>query len=144
MIDHTHDPHATSWVAGADEHPDFPVQNLPLCIFSSEGRERRAGVAIGDFLVDLPLISEALGEAWVEELGQPVLNAFLALGSGPRIAPMMPRGCAAAMTVCPPGRRSVSSVSCTRESPSAGPTGRRPVACRSSGRPDPVAPAQRR
>jgi fumarylacetoacetase len=85
-IDATHDPARTSWVESANRHPDFPVQNLPLCIFSSEGLERRAGIAIGDFLLDLPAIADALGEAWVEELGGPVLNAFLALGAGPRVA----------------------------------------------------------
>jgi fumarylacetoacetase len=84
-IDETHDPKRTSWVESANGHSDFPVQNLPLCIFSSEGRERRAGVAIGDFLLDLPAVADALGEAWVEELEQPVLNAFLALGAEPRV-----------------------------------------------------------
>jgi fumarylacetoacetase len=85
-IDDTHDANRTSWVESANGHRDFPVQNLPLCIFSSEGRERVAGVAIGDFLVDFPAIAEALGDAWLEELGQPVLNAFLALGTGPRVS----------------------------------------------------------
>ncbi len=85
-IDETHDPARTSWVESANGHSDFPVQNLPLCIFSSEGRERRAGVAIGDFLLDLPAVAEQLGDAWAEELAQPVLNAFLALGAGPRVA----------------------------------------------------------
>ena len=32
MTDHTHAPEASSWVPGADTHPDFPVQNLPLGI----------------------------------------------------------------------------------------------------------------
>ena len=85
-IDDTHDPARTSWVESANGHGDFPVQNLPLCIFSSEGRERRVGVAIGDFLLDLPAIGDALSDAWTQELAQPVLNAFLALGSGPRVA----------------------------------------------------------
>jgi fumarylacetoacetase len=85
-IDETHDPARTSWVESANGHPDFPVQNLPLCIFSSEGLERRAGIAIGDFLLDLPAVADSLGDAWVEELGGPVLNAFLALGAGPRLA----------------------------------------------------------
>lgn len=84
-IDETHDPARVSWVESANGHRDFPIQNLPLCIFSSEGRERRAGVAIGDFLLDLTAVADALGEAWVEELAQPVLNGFLALGSLPRV-----------------------------------------------------------
>ncbi len=33
-IDHTHDPAARSCVPGADGHPDFPIQNLPLGVFS--------------------------------------------------------------------------------------------------------------
>jgi fumarylacetoacetase len=85
-IDETHDPTLTSWIESANGHSDFPIQNLPLCIFSSEGRERRAGVAIGDFLLDLPAVADVLDDAWVEELEQPVLNAFLALGAGPRVA----------------------------------------------------------
>jgi fumarylacetoacetase len=85
-LDETHDPALTSWVESANGHPDFPVQNLPLGIFSIDGQERRAGVAIGDFVLDLPAIAGALGEAWPEELAQPVLNAFLALGGEARKA----------------------------------------------------------
>ena len=82
--DVTLDPALTSWVTSANGHADFPVQNLPLGIFSAEGLERRAGVAIGDFVLDLSAVAEALGEAWVDELALPVLNGFLSLGAGPR------------------------------------------------------------
>ena len=34
MTDHTHAIDLTCWVEGANGHPDFPVQNLPLGIFS--------------------------------------------------------------------------------------------------------------
>lgn len=34
MIDETHDPARTSWVASANGHPHFPIQNLPLGVFS--------------------------------------------------------------------------------------------------------------
>ena len=44
-IDHTHDPAATSWVAGADDHLDFPVQNLPLGVFRPAGGAARIGAA---------------------------------------------------------------------------------------------------
>ncbi|GAA4032909.1 fumarylacetoacetase [Sphingomonas rosea] len=84
-IDHTHDPALVSWVESANGHTDFPIQNLPLCIFSTDGAERRAGVAIGDFLLDLGAVSDLLGDAWVAELAQPVLNGFLALGAGARV-----------------------------------------------------------
>jgi len=83
-VDATHDPALRSWVESANGHPDFPIQNLPLGVFSAEGLERRVGVAIGDFILDLPAVAEQLGGAWVEELSQPVLNAFFALGAGPR------------------------------------------------------------
>src|ERR1044071_5662028 len=55
MIDRTHDPKLRSWVESAN-HPgtDFPIQNLPYCTFRRTGEERaRAGVAIGDSLLDL-------------------------------------------------------------------------------------------
>lgn len=54
-IDETHAPDLTSWVEGTDGHPDFPIQNLPLGVFSpgdGEG-DPRIGVAIGDFVLDL-------------------------------------------------------------------------------------------
>jgi fumarylacetoacetase len=63
-LDETHDPSATSWVDGADDHPEFPVQNLPLGIFSQDGGGRRGGVAIGDWVLDLAGIALLLdGEA---------------------------------------------------------------------------------
>ena len=33
-IDETHDPARTSWVESANGHPEFPIQNLPLGVFS--------------------------------------------------------------------------------------------------------------
>jgi fumarylacetoacetase len=58
--DETHDPRRTSWVASANGHRDFPIQNLPLGIFSPPGSaERRAGVAIGDMILDLTVANEA-------------------------------------------------------------------------------------
>ena len=52
-LDETHDPARTSWVASANGHPDFPIQNLPLGVFSPEGGEPRIGAAIGDMILDL-------------------------------------------------------------------------------------------
>lgn len=42
-----------SWVASANGHTDFPLQNLPLGVFSINGSAPRAGVAIGDSILDL-------------------------------------------------------------------------------------------
>ena len=54
QIDETHDPKLRSWVASANGHPDFPIQNLPLGVFSPPGGGApRAGVAIGDMVLDL-------------------------------------------------------------------------------------------
>jgi fumarylacetoacetase len=55
MSDRTHDPELKSWVESAnDPATDFPVQNLPFVTFIRAGaRHRRAGVAIGDKLLDL-------------------------------------------------------------------------------------------
>ena len=80
MIDETNDPALTSWVETADGS-DFPIQNLPLGIFSVGERRRRACVAIGDFVLDLVAISDLLDEEWREDLSQPILNGWLARGA---------------------------------------------------------------
>jgi len=89
QIDETHDPAARSRVASANGHPDFPLQNLPLGIFSDVGGPARGGVAIGDMVVDLSAAldlfeGEALAAA--EAAIGATLNPLLALGRGPRRA----------------------------------------------------------
>jgi fumarylacetoacetase len=59
---------------------DFPIQNLPLGIFSEAKGRRRPGVAIGDYVLDLAGIVDLLDEEWREDLSQPVLNGWLARG----------------------------------------------------------------
>ena len=78
-LDETHDAEARSWVTGAADG-DFPVQNLPLGIFSEAKGQRRPGIAIGDFILDLAGASDLLDDAWREDLSQPVLNAWLSRG----------------------------------------------------------------
>jgi fumarylacetoacetase len=79
VTDESTDPTRTSWVASA-EGSDFPIQNLPLGIFSEAKGRRRPGVAIGDYVLDLPGIADCLDESWRDDLAQPVLNAWLARG----------------------------------------------------------------
>ena len=79
MTDASNDPALTSWCESA-QGSDFPIQNLPLGIFSVGQRRRRAGVAIGDFVLDLIGIADVLDEEWREDLSQPVLNGWLARG----------------------------------------------------------------
>jgi fumarylacetoacetase len=79
VSDESNDPALISWVESA-ENSDFPIQNLPLGIFSVGQRRRRPGIAIGDFVLDLVGIADLLDEDWREDLTQPVLNAWLARG----------------------------------------------------------------
>ena len=80
---------ARSWVASANGHADFPLQNLPLGIFSRNDEPPRSGVAIGDFILDLHAALDAFdGEARraVEATAGGQLNGLFALGRGPRVA----------------------------------------------------------
>jgi fumarylacetoacetase len=92
MIDATHDQDLRSWVESAQGHQDFPIQNLPLGIFSPKGGTApRAGVAIGDQILDLPAALAAglfSGPAKVaaEAAAGSTLNNLMSLGAGPRRA----------------------------------------------------------
>lgn len=92
QIDATHDPRRQSWVESANGHPDFPIQNLPLGVFSPRGStERRGGVAIGNMIFDLRAAAEAglfTGPAReaAEAASSWALNSLLALGAAPRRA----------------------------------------------------------
>ncbi|WP_079226557.1 fumarylacetoacetase [Pseudomonas putida] len=82
---------ARSWVEHANGHRDFPLQNLPLGIFSRPGEAQRCGVAIGDAILDLEAVLAAglfAGQAKVavEAAGGGALNAFFALGRAARVA----------------------------------------------------------
>jgi fumarylacetoacetase len=88
MSDPTLDPAATSWVASANGHPDFPVQNLPLGMFSTQGHAARAGMAIGDSVLDLAALVAAglLDEVPIELVAGPSLNRLLGLPAPARAA----------------------------------------------------------
>lgn len=59
-IDETHDANLTSWVESAnDPSTDFPIQNLPYCVFRLEDGVREIGVAIGDSVARLGVLAEA-------------------------------------------------------------------------------------
>ena len=82
---------ARSWVEHANGHSDFPLQNLPLGIFSRAGGERRSGVAIGDAILDLEAVLaaglfEGEARAAVEATRGGALNAFFDLGRSARLA----------------------------------------------------------
>lgn len=83
MSNRTNDPNLKSWVKSAlGSH--FPIQNLPIGIFSTSDRSARAGIAIGVKILDLALCFEkglirpkGVGE---NVFNQENLNAFFALG----------------------------------------------------------------
>jgi fumarylacetoacetase len=60
------------------EGSDFPLQNLPFGVFSAPGRPPRGGVAIGERVLDLPALGNALDGA--ADFDRPTLNEFLAAG----------------------------------------------------------------
>ncbi len=85
----TLDPARRSWVASANApDTDFPIQNLPFCVFRMGEDTPRIGVAIGDQILDvraalsLGLFSgEALPAA--EACDASVMNGLMALGRLP-------------------------------------------------------------
>jgi fumarylacetoacetase len=89
-LDETHHPDRQSWVTSANGHPDLPIQNLPLGVFSPPGSvERRGGVAIGDMILDLGAAAEAglfhgAARDAAEAASSGSLNDFFARGPGPR------------------------------------------------------------
>jgi fumarylacetoacetase len=74
----TNDPALRSFIpVAAESH--FPIQNLPFGIFRRSQEPARVGVAIGDFILDLPTVQDqVLPGSRVFRQGS--LNALLALG----------------------------------------------------------------
>ncbi len=79
MIDATHHPELTSWVASANAPgTDFPIQNLPFGRFRlAHDADWRIGVAIGDFVLDV----HGAGLVQTQDM-----NRFMGLGQTARIA----------------------------------------------------------
>jgi fumarylacetoacetase len=76
------DPSARSFVDVARDSP-FPLQNLPYGIFRTRAEPRwRAGVAIGQFVLDLAALEAAglLSPGPGRVFDRPALNAFITLG----------------------------------------------------------------
>src|SRR5881396_700867 len=73
-LNETHDPDLESWVESANApDSDFPIQNLPFCVFRHGGNAPHVGVGIGDQIMD---VADA-----------PSLNALMSDG---RAAPGLP------------------------------------------------------
>ena len=78
----TLNPSLKSWIDSAnDPASDFPIQNLPFGVFSNDANPaRRAGVAIGEWIVDLAVLEQAGLLKTPDVFGKPRLNDFIALG----------------------------------------------------------------
>jgi fumarylacetoacetase len=85
-IDQTHNPQLSSWVAGANSHDDFPIQNLPLGVFSPADDAARIGCAIGDYIFDLKALAALLPDSLRDALQQNTLNAVFASAASDRLA----------------------------------------------------------
>lgn len=89
-IDHTHDPQLKSWISSAnDPKTDFPIQNLPYCVYRVGPSGRRTiGVGIGDQVLDLRKVADAglLGDGLIEVASEETLAGIMALPVGQRTA----------------------------------------------------------
>ncbi|WP_326538306.1 fumarylacetoacetase [Pseudorhodoferax sp.] len=85
-LDHTHDLAARSWVASANGHAVFPLQNLPLGRWATTDGNLHVGTAIGDQVLDLAALaaSPKLDDATRQAL-QPVAGGDLSvlMAAGP-------------------------------------------------------------
>ena len=83
MAIEANNPKLTSWVK-VPENSDFPIQNLPLGIFKTDNKGPKAGVAIGEQILDLDALHK-LGYFdsfdYPENIfSQPYLNEFIGMG----------------------------------------------------------------
>jgi fumarylacetoacetase len=90
-LDATHDSRRRSWVESAAGHADFPIQNLPLGVFSPPGGTPRGGIAIGEEIFDLAAaraggLFTGMAAAAAQAASGETLNPLMALGAGPRAA----------------------------------------------------------
>ena len=85
----SNNPQLKSWVE-IKEGSDFPIQNLPFGIFSIGGGDKKVGVALGDYVIDLAELSELgyldgtgiSGDVYLSDF----LNDFMAFGrTGTRV-----------------------------------------------------------
>jgi fumarylacetoacetase len=91
MIDETHSAARGSWVASANGHSDFPIQNLPLGVFAPPNGSARGGVAIGDEIFDLAAaldlgLFDGLAAQAAEAASGATLTLLFALGGEARRA----------------------------------------------------------
>ena len=81
-VNSTHEPALRSWIASANApETDFPIQNLPYCVFQASSGPPTIGVGIGEQIVDLRACAGAglISDHFVEAASQPILNPLMGL-----------------------------------------------------------------
>lgn len=83
MSQHTNDPSLVSWVESA-QGSYFPIQNLPIGIFNTSNHSKRAGIAIGDSILDLSICFEKgiikIDGVLENPFSKEYLNTYFSLG----------------------------------------------------------------
>lgn len=88
----THDPARRSWVESANQaDTDFPIQNLPFGVFTTSAGAPRAGVAIGECIVDVEAarttgLLTGVASAAVQACAGGQLKGLMALGPAASVA----------------------------------------------------------
>ena len=83
----THDPNLQSWIESANaEGTDFPIQNLPFCVFQKSDEHPSIGVGIGDQILNLRLCADLgfLTDHFVDATSQTTLNSVMAMSPADR------------------------------------------------------------
>lgn len=76
----------SSWIETANEKgTEFPIENLPYCVFSTKAQSQRIGVRIGDSMIDLKKLASEKLLPFQAELSQPALNGLMALSKPDRV-----------------------------------------------------------
>ncbi len=75
-----------TWIEEANEKgTEFPIDNLPYCVFSTKDQTQRIGIRIGDSIIDLKKLASEKLLPFHAELSQPVLNGVMALSKSDRV-----------------------------------------------------------
>ena len=86
-VNQTHDADLTSWIQSANESgTDFPIQNLPFCVFHHSSDDAAIGVGIGDQILNLKRAAKLglLSDNFVETVSQSSLNSVMSLAVSDR------------------------------------------------------------
>ncbi|MEM7783103.1 MAG: fumarylacetoacetase [Planctomycetota bacterium] len=81
QINATHNRELTSWIESANKDSNFPIQNLPFCVFQHATGTPSIGVGIGDQIFNLRMAASAglFTDEFIEPLSSKSLNLLMAM-----------------------------------------------------------------